>query len=401
MPLPDELERLSSVLLAIAASHDEEAITHGLSRAARELLGAHGSSFAIRDGDEVRHVGRRGVGWVEAGRRFAIDACLSGRALLEGEVAIVDVDEPSTVMAQSLRDARVRSAFLLPVRTERSAAAIGVYWAERRATTERDRALARKLAAAAAVALGHMDRARADASSGLQDRDASIAAAAHEVRNALNTVSLKLSMLRPSIREGGDRAEQGLARLDELLSGAIGQLDVNLGAARRRANGGDLRYEELDLVALVQAVMARFREDFEAVGSTALLHADVPVWGRWDRVRIETIVANLLSNAAKYGAGSPIDVEVAGEGPMARLEVVDHGRGIAKADQARVFQAFERTESASAQRGVGLGLWIVHRFVEAHAGMIRLESSEGQGARFIVLLPTDVVARAVTRAETK
>lgn len=393
MSLPDDLERLSSELLAIAASRDEDAIAESLSRAVGVLLGAQGSSFALREGDEVRHAGRDGV--TGAGRRLAMAACLSGRALLEGEVAIADVDEAPRVAARELRDARARSAFFAPVRAEPFAAVIGVHWAERHPTTERERALIRKLAAAAAVALGHIDRARAAASSGLQDRDASIAAAAHEVRNALNTVSLKLSMLRPSIRDGGERAERGLARLDELLSGAIDQLDLNLSAARRRASRVELRYEELDLVALVQAVMDRFREDFEAARTTALLHADVPVRGRWDRVRIETIVANLLSNAAKYGAGFPIDVEVAGDGPIARLEVVDRGRGIAKADQARVFQAFQRTESASAQRGVGLGLWIVQRFVEAHGGMIRLESSEGQGARFIVLLPTAAVARAM------
>ena len=103
-------------------------------------------------------------------------------------------------------------------------------------------------------------------------------------------------------------------------------------------------------------------------------------------MRLEQVVVNLLSNAIKYGAGQPIVVRIELEGGNARLIVRDRGIGIAVADQARIFERFERAVSLD-YGGLGLGLHITREIVRAHGGTIRVESELGEGAAFIVELP--------------
>ena len=108
--------------------------------------------------------------------------------------------------------------------------------------------------------------------------------------------------------------------------------------------------------------------------------------GRWDKLRVEETLLNLVSNAVKYGAGQPVRVEVAPHHGALRLVVSDKGPGIKPEDQEKIFQPFARlTES---QQGVGLGLWIVRKIVQAHGGTIELASIPGDGTRVTVVLPS-------------
>ena len=102
---------------------------------------------------------------------------------------------------------------------------------------------------------------------------------------------------------------------------------------------------------------------------------------------MEQVLINLLSNAIKYGAGAPIHVVVRGLADRALLVVRDHGIGIAEADQARIFERFERAVSVRNFGGLGLGLYIVRWIVTSHGGTIRVESKPGAGATFLVELP--------------
>ncbi|AEI63796.1 sensor histidine kinase [Corallococcus macrosporus] len=119
----------------------------------------------------------------------------------------------------------------------------------------------------------------------------------------------------------------------------------------------------------------------------ATLVLDEPVSGQWDRLRLEQVLVNLLSNAAKYGAGRPVTVEVGAVGPVARLSVRDEGIGVSPDEQERIFEQFERSASVQHFKGLGLGLWITKRIIEAHGGSIRLTSEPGKGSTFTVELP--------------
>ena len=109
--------------------------------------------------------------------------------------------------------------------------------------------------------------------------------------------------------------------------------------------------------------------------------------GRWDRLRLDEVITNFLSNAIKYGAGKPIQIRVSATKTVATLEIEDHGIGISPDDQQRLFERFARVVSPEHYGGFGLGLWIVKLLVEAMGGKVAVRSAVGTGSVFSAELP--------------
>jgi len=147
-----------------------------------------------------------------------------------------------------------------------------------------------------------------------------------------------------------------------------------------------LELEPVDLSDLVCEVAGRFEDELSRAGSTLQLDVPGPVVGRWDRLRLDQVVTNLVANAVKYGPGKPIEVWVRTDGDRVDLAVRDHGIGIPREAQQRIFERFERAVSDRHFGGFGLGLWISRRIVESLGGTIGVESEPGQGATFTVEL---------------
>jgi signal transduction histidine kinase len=94
-----------------------------------------------------------------------------------------------------------------------------------------------------------------------------------------------------------------------------------------------------------------------------------------------------VSNALKYGEGRPVEILVAASESGARLDVTDHGIGIAAEHQTRIFDRFERAVTNARYSGFGLGLWITSRIVEELGGTLSVQSELGEGSTFTVELP--------------
>jgi len=137
-------------------------------------------------------------------------------------------------------------------------------------------------------------------------------------------------------------------------------------------------------------VVERVREAADWAGCPIEITTDGSLRGQWDRLHVETVVENLLTNAIKYGAGRPIAVTLEGTVHAVRIDVRDHGCGIAAHERERIFDRFFRGTAPGHHAGLGVGLWIVKKLVDAHGGTVRCESTEGEGATFSVLLPRDV-----------
>jgi signal transduction histidine kinase len=143
----------------------------------------------------------------------------------------------------------------------------------------------------------------------------------------------------------------------------------------------------VELGALVREVAARAAEGLGRPSSDLRIIAPTPVEGRWDPMRIEQVITNLVSNACKYGEGKPIELTVARGPEGVELVVRDHGIGMSAADQARIFERFERAANTREYAGLGLGLWITRQVVHAHGGQISVRSQLGRGSEFSVQLP--------------
>jgi signal transduction histidine kinase len=190
------------------------------------------------------------------------------------------------------------------------------------------------------------------------------------------------------VRSGDpDACERRLRVLDRQVARLLGLSDTLLDVSRITAGRLELARVDGDLAALAVEVAARFADDAAEQGSAIELDAPAPVRCPHDASRMDQVISNLVSNAVKYGRGAPIRVAVHAEGGCAVLEVEDRGIGIAPEHQDRIFGRFERAVSSRNYAGLGLGLWIARRLVEAHGGTIRVRSEAGKGSTFIVALP--------------
>jgi signal transduction histidine kinase len=132
--------------------------------------------------------------------------------------------------------------------------------------------------------------------------------------------------------------------------------------------------------------MATMAPDFRRASCAVTVSVPPDVVVKWDRMRIEQVLTNLLSNAMKFGAGSPIEVRAEARDDDVEIAVRDFGIGISREDQERIFGRFERAVSTRNFGGLGLGLYISAQIVRAHQGSLRVESEPGKGSTFIVRL---------------
>lgn len=153
---------------------------------------------------------------------------------------------------------------------------------------------------------------------------------------------------------------------------------------------GDYDDEAVDLVEVAREVVETSRGEAVKKNLTVDLEGapDGPVWVRGNRQRLWQVLTNLVSNGIKFTESGGVAVEVGVEEDSARLVVKDTGVGIARLDQATVFDTFRQIGARTGRnRGTGLGLAICRRLVELHGGKIRVSSVIGEGTRFTVTLP--------------
>ena len=226
----------------------------------------------------------------------------------------------------------------------------------------------------------------------VQARDVFIGVASHELRTPLTSLQLQLARLREAADHIPDQQQRekmsGQLNVVERQADRLTQLVENLLDVSRAISGRfELSFEEFDLSDAVHELLVRIRDQSSRAGSVMEVDVERPCRGRWDRLRVEQVMTNLLSNAIKFGNGKPIRVTLRAEPDHVRLTIRDHGIGIAKEDQERIFERFEQAESPRPFGGLGLGLWIVRQIVTAMGGAITVTSTPGSGSAFTVTLP--------------
>jgi signal transduction histidine kinase len=232
------------------------------------------------------------------------------------------------------------------------------------------------------------DEAEAALRAANRAKDEFLATLSHEMRNPLaairNAVHLAgLSRDDPGHRQALDILERQSRQLAALIEDLLDISGLTLGKIA-------LRTEPLDLGALVTTVVDAWRASGRLRRHKVQVSADA-VWVHGDIARLEQVVSNLLGNAVKYTpSGRRIDLTVKREGASALLLVADEGEGMTRELQDRVFDLFVQGPQSieRSHGGLGIGLAVVRRLVEAHGGSAAVRSEgSGQGATLIMRLP--------------
>ncbi|WP_323382303.1 PAS domain-containing sensor histidine kinase [Myxococcus dinghuensis] len=263
-----------------------------------------------------------------------------------------------------------------------------------RAFSDEEERLAEELARRTALSLDNARLLR-EAREAVRLRDEFLGIASHELKTPLTPLHLKVQLLQRQVDllaahgkpVNAERVSETLDVVQRQVRKLTSLVDNLLDVSRITAGRLKLELEEMDLASVAAEIVYRFAPSAMQLRCSLEMYAPVPVLGRWDRLRLEQVVTNLLSNALKYGAGQPVRLSVEAEGRTARLTVQDGGIGIAPVDLPRIFERFERAVSDRHYGGLGLGLYITRQIVEAFGGSVRASSELGRGSTFVLELP--------------
>lgn len=216
-----------------------------------------------------------------------------------------------------------------------------------------------------------------------------VANVSHELRTPLTSIRALVETLESGAVDDERVAMDFLGRIVGEVNRLTALVEDLLDLARLEAGRSPLRLEWIDPGELVQVGADRMRPQLERAGLTMSVTRDdhlSPI--KVDRARIEQVLINLIHNAIKFTpSGGEVKLDISQREGVTRISVADTGVGIAREEQARLFERFYKSDKARRSEGTGLGLAIAKHIVQAHGGEISVESDVGAGATFRFTLP--------------
>ena len=225
-----------------------------------------------------------------------------------------------------------------------------------------------------------------------------VAAMSHELRTPLNSI-LGFSQLLASSGTGdlNDRQQRYVGHIESSGRHLLALINDVLDLSKVEAGQMDVELEPIELEPLLEEAINQIRPLADAKPLELILDPTPGIWIRADRRRFLQVMLNLLSNAIKFtGPGGSVRVTGARAGRTAEISVIDTGIGIPAQEQNRIFEEFTQVERQASQatEGTGLGLALSRRLLELMRGSINVESQEGRGSTFRVVVqrirPADV-----------
>lgn len=391
---------LTGVVESLSTAADLPSLTGIVASAARELTGADGATFVLREDGHCYYADEDAISPLWKGSRFPLETCISGVAMKTREVIVIpDVRLDERIPQNLYQPTFVKSLCMIPIRPENPVGAIGNYWRSGHCPSPEEIKLLQILANSTAIALENLElrerlTRQQKESSHLPDRlrelETAVQTLAHDLRNPLATMMLLAEVLQA--RLGG--------RLDEALLGYF----KSIRQTGLRAN--EQIQKMLSLAGLTQRKIEPASVDLSALTTeiAELLRAQAPTRQmtvriapglrvQADPVLVRLALENLLANAFKYTskvAEARIEVFEVSRGPrLATFCVRDNGVGFSPAEAPRLFRPLVRLHQDPDFPGTGLGLASAARIIEMHGGKMRAEGQENQGATFYFELPLD------------
>lgn len=401
--VPDEsylraMERLVMVVQELSLARTLDQITAIVRHAARELTGADGASFVLRDNGYCYYVDEEAIAPLWKGKRFPMEICVSGWAMLNRKPAIVeDIYDDPRVPSEAYRPTFVKSMAIVPIRSLDPVGAIGTYWATRRMPKPEEVKLLQALANSTSVAMENvwlltgLEQKVAERTARLQalneELDSFSHSVSHDLRAPLRHVSGFVDLLKE--QEGQKLSPTGVRYL-KIITESTGNMnrlieDLLQFSRMGRMEMQTMRVDMNRLVAGVWDELEPERQGRDIVWSPGDLPAVVG-----DPALLKQVWVNLLSNALKY-TGKKERAEIATGATRREGEVEffvkDNGAGFDMKYADKLFGVFQRLHQQEDFAGTGVGLANVRRIVTRHGGKARAEGEVGKGATVYFTLP--------------
>lgn len=220
-------------------------------------------------------------------------------------------------------------------------------------------------------------------------RDEFLSIASHELKTPLTSLKLQSQMFKRHLEKkdneafSPERIKRFMSEADTQVSRLTRLVDDMLDISRIRTGRLSISTEKVEISNVVKEVVDRMRPHFTSLEIGDFHHGEVMC----DRLRIEQVITNILSNALRYGKGRPVKVDLRENGGEMTISVTDNGMGIPDSFKDKIFSRFQRAVPASEVSGLGLGLYISKQIVEAHQGRISVDSELHKGSCFTVQIP--------------
>lgn len=393
------LQRLVTVVQELSQARSLPAIIDIVRHAARELTGADGATFVLREGDQCSYVDEDAIGPLWKGQRFPMSACISGWAMLNRQPAVIpDIYADPRIPADAYRPTFVKSLVMVPIRTSSPIGAIGNYWASPHHATPEEVELLQALANTTSVALenvqihAELERRVEERTLQLEMTNRELEAFSYSVSHDLRTPIRSIDVLVSLIRENrssplGQTDGEHLDRIAEETRQMSSLIDNLLRLAKFARI--EVRPEQVSLSALAEKLVARWQASSSTRRVQFCIQPGMTVQG--DAGLLQIVMENLLSNAWKYTARREHAVIEVGTKQQADGSPVyfvrDNGAGFSMSYADKLFQPFQRLHTPDEFTGTGVGLATVQRVIHRHGGRIWAESEVDKGTTFYFTLP--------------
>jgi signal transduction histidine kinase len=398
--MTSQAELLTRAVEQLSLAGSLEDLIDSVTHAVREVLGADGATFVLREDGMTYYAGEDAIGPLWRGKRFPIDACVAGHAITARQTLVIaDVFDDSRVPAEVYEPTFVRSLVMVPIREADPVGAIGVYWSRAHEATFEEVRLARILANSASVAFENLElRAslarRTEALATVRSRALAEAlqTMVHDLRNPLGAMMGFAELLTANVGTR-ERQTEYAQSIQETCSRLLAQVERML--AIHRLSAHPVSVERISISELAVDVAAELRPSTGARQIEFVVEPGLEALA--DPTLVRSLLDNLLGNAVKYTqprerARIALRALPAPTNELSTFVIEDNGVGFDESQVDRLFRPMARLHSEDEFPGNGLGLVSVARIVELHGGTVRAHGRVGEGAAFYFSLPSVAAA---------
>lgn len=391
------VEYLAKVVQELSMARTMESVLKIVRKAARQLTGADGATFVLRDNNMCFYAEEDAIEPLWKGKRFPMSACISGWAMLNKKhVTIEDIYKDDRIPHDAYRPTFVKSLAMVPIRTVDPIGAIGNYWSKNYTPTREQLTLLQALADITAVTLENI-KVYQELEQRVQTRTEELQqvnrelesfsySVSHDLRAPLRAIKGYMTILMEDY--SGEMSADAKKVADKVMNNSV-QMGVLIDdlLAFFRMGKKELVKSEVFMDTMVKDI-CNVLKDEHPERNIEFTVEELP-HSMADAALLKQVWVNLLSNAVKYsGKCDKAEITVGSEkmGDRVVYYVRDNGAGFNMAYADKLFGVFQRLHSQKDFEGNGIGLAIVEKIVTRHGGRIWAEARENEGATFYFTL---------------